>query len=107
MREFVALANNGDTGAQRLIEDAGRYLGRAAAALANVLGPELLVIGGDLSDAGAPLIDGVRDGLRRHALAPVAAQVRVERAALGARSSSIGSVLYALEGLSLTAPARV
>jgi len=106
VREFVARANAGDNGAQRLIEDAGRYLGRAAAALANVLGPALLVIGGDLSDAGAPLIDGVRDGLRRHALAPVAAQVRVERAALGARSSSIGSVLYALEGLSLTAAAR-
>ncbi len=106
VREFVALANDGDTGAQRLIEDAGRYLGRAAAALANILGPELLVIGGDLSDAGAPLIDGVRDGLRRHALAPVASQVRVERAALGARSSSIGSVLYALEGLDLGAGTR-
>ncbi len=99
--ELIALALDGDTGAQRLIEDAGRYLGRAAAVLANVLGLELLVIGGDMIAAGDLLLDGVRNGIRRHALEPVAKTVHIERAALGDQSSAIGSLLFALEAVEL------
>jgi len=99
--ELIALALGGDTGAQRLIEDSGRYLGRAAAILANVLGLELLVIGGDMIAAGDLLFDGIRNGIRRHALEPVARTVRVERAALGDKSSAIGSLLFALEAVEL------
>ena len=99
--ELIALALDGDTGAQRLIEDSGRYLGRAAAILANVLGLELIVIGGDMIAAGDLLFDGVRNGIRRHALEPVAKTVRVEQAALGDMSSAIGSLLFALEAVEL------
>ena len=98
---LIALALDGDTGAQRLIEDSGRYLGRAAAILANVLGLELIVIGGDMIAAGDLLFDGVRNGIRRHALEPVAKTVRVEQAALGDKSSAIGSLLFALEAVEL------
>lgn len=99
--ELITRAVDGDIGAQRLIEDAGRYVGRAAAILANVLGLELLVIGGDMIATGDLLLDGVRNGIRRHALEPVAHTVRVEPAALGAKSSAIGSLLYALEAVEL------
>ena len=99
--ELIALALGGDTGAKRLIEDAGRYLGRAAAILANVLGLELFVIGGDMIAAGDLLFDGVRNGIRRDALDPVAKTVRVERAALSDKSSAIGSLLFALEAVEL------
>jgi len=99
--ELIALALGGDTGARRLIEDSGRYLGRAAAILANVLGLELLIIGGDMIAAGDLLFDGIRYGIRRHALEPVARTVRVEQAALGDKSSAIGSLLFALEAVEL------
>ena len=99
--ELIALALGGDTGAQRLIEDSGRHLGRAAAILANVLGLELLIIGGDMIGAGDLLFDGIRNGIRRHALDPVAKTVRVEQAALGDKSSAIGSLLFALEAVEL------
>ncbi|MGZ5373815.1 MAG: ROK family protein, partial [Aeromicrobium sp.] len=78
-----------------------RYLGRAAAILVNVLGLELLIIGGDMITAGDLLFDGIRNGIRRHALEPVAKTVRVERAALGDKSSAIGSLLFALEAVEL------
>jgi len=99
--DFVSLALTGDTGARRLVEDAGRYLGRAAAVLANVLGLELIVIGGDMAAAGDLLLDGVRDGLRRHALVQVSSSVKVTPAALGHASSAIGSVLLALDAVEL------
>lgn len=99
--ELFALAAAGDIGAQRLIEDSGRYLGRASAILANLLGPTLIVIGGDMAASGEVLLDGVRDGLRRHALDAVAKKVSVKAAALGDGSSVIGGVLMALEAVEL------
>lgn len=101
LAELIALARGGNTGARRLIEDAGRYLGRASAILANVLGLDLLVIGGDMIAAGDLLVDAIRTGIRRHALEPVARNITIEPAALGEKSSAIGSLLFALEAVEL------
>lgn len=101
LTELIALAIEGNTGARRLIEDAGRYLGRSAAILANVLGLDLLVIGGDLVAAGDLLMDAIRTGIRRHALGPVAKNITIAPAALGDKSSAIGSLLFALEAVEL------
>lgn len=99
--ELVARALDGDTGAHRLIEDAGRHLGHAVSVVANLLGPETIVVGGEVARAGDLLLDGVRDGLRRHALEPVARRTQVLAAALGTDSSAVGSVLLALEAVRL------
>ena len=42
----------GDAAAQRLIGDAGRAIGMAVANLCNLLNPECVIVGGDLSAAG-------------------------------------------------------
>lgn len=97
--DFVARAAGGDLGARRLIEDAGRHLGRAAASLAQILGPEIIVVGGDLAEAGDLLLDGVREGLRRHALESIATRTTVAQAELADRSSAIGAVLLALDAV--------
>jgi predicted NBD/HSP70 family sugar kinase len=98
---LVELAQGGDVSARRLMEDAGRYLGRAGAMIANLIGPEIIVVGGDLAAAGDLLLDGVRDGMRRHALEPVEREIRVERAALGDQSSAVGTILLALDAVEL------
>jgi len=98
---LVELARAEDVSARRLIEDAGRHLGRAAAMIANLVGPEIIVVGGDLAGAGDLLLDGVRDGMRRHALEPVEREIRVERAALGDQSSAVGAILLALDAVEL------
>lgn len=98
---FVETALHGDQGARRLIEDAGRHLGEAVAAVANLLGPEVVVIGGDLAAAGDLLLDEVRASMRRHALTPVAREVQVTGSALETRASCVGSVLMALEAVEL------
>lgn len=98
---LVELAQAEDVGARRLIEDAGRYLGRAAAIVANILGPETIIVGGDLASAGDLVLDGVGDGLRRYALEPVEREIRVARAALGDQSSAVGAILLALDAVEL------
>jgi predicted NBD/HSP70 family sugar kinase len=103
MAGLVELVQAEDVGARRLIEDAGRYLGRASAMIANLVGPEIIVVGGELAAAGDLLLDGVRDGMRRHALEPVEREIRVARAALGDQSSAVGSILLALDAVELPA----
>ena len=60
-------AGRGDESAIRAADETCRLLARALAAAACVLDPELFVIGGGMSRAGAPLLDGIRKHYRRYA----------------------------------------
>ncbi|WP_260848206.1 ROK family protein [Brevibacterium aurantiacum] len=51
-RELAEVARSGDPSAKRTFEQAGRALGTALGGVANVLSPEVIVIGGGLSGAG-------------------------------------------------------
>jgi predicted NBD/HSP70 family sugar kinase len=51
--EALELAAAGDPAARRVIDDAGRGLGRLLAAIANLTAPELIILGGE----GVGLVD--------------------------------------------------
>lgn len=51
-------------------------LGSVLADLVNLLNPSALILRGELSTAGAPLIEGVRASLRRYAQPATAAALR-------------------------------
>src|SRR3954452_9013946 len=95
-RAIVRLARDGDLGARRVIADAGRAIGKAAAALVNVLNPELLIVGGDLADAGDLLLDGVRESLERAALPTIVAGATVVAGSLGDRAEVLGAIALVL-----------
>jgi len=90
--DMLRLAHKGDLGCRRVIADAGRVLGRAAAMLLNVLNPERLVVGGDLAAAGDLLLDGVRESVRRTALPAVADGANVVAGVLGQRAEVLGAL---------------
>lgn len=56
----------GDTGALGLVEDLGSWIGQAAASLAAVLDPEVLVIGGGVSSVGDILLNPIRESFLSH-----------------------------------------
>ena len=61
--EALDLAASGDPVARRVVDDAGRGLGRLIAAVANLTAPELVVLGGEgvrLADVAA---DAVNEGI--------------------------------------------
>lgn len=91
---FFAAASRGDNAAvTRTVERvAGRFAqGIAVAAL--VLDPDLIVIGGGVSQCGAPLLAAIERRLRPRLLtAP-----RLELSALGARSVATGGIRRALD----------
>jgi predicted NBD/HSP70 family sugar kinase len=93
--DMLSLASDGDTGVRRVIEDAGRHIGVAAANVCNVLNPERVIVGGELSAAGDLLLDPLRDALRRYAISAAAEDLTVVAGELGERAGVMGALVFA------------
>lgn len=90
--DLVEAARSGDIACGRVLGDAGRAIGQALATICNVFNPDRLVIGGDLSLAGEPLLDGIAESLRRYALPAVLEAAQLRQAVLGARAEVLGAL---------------
>ncbi len=90
--DLVGLVAEGDIGARRVVHDAGRAVGRVLSDLCNSLNPGAIVVGGELSAAGDPLLDGIRESIDRYALPAAAAAVEVRPGSLGERAELLGAL---------------
>ena len=97
LEDVVALAEQGDTEARRVLEEAGRYLGLAASWLVNVLNPEVLVIGGGVAEAGDLLLGPLRAAVAEHAIPQATEQLAVRAWSLGQDAKVQGAVLVAMQ----------
>ena len=93
---LVQLARDGDAACQRVIADAARFVGVAAATLCNQLKPELIVIGGELAQTGPLLLDPLRESIVRYAIPAAAEDVRVVTGELGERAELLGALVLVL-----------
>jgi predicted NBD/HSP70 family sugar kinase len=66
--DVIKLAQMGDVGCRRVIADAGRHIGLAAANMYNLLDPELIILGGNLAPAGEILLGPLRESMARRAI---------------------------------------
>ena len=77
---------------------AARFLGLGLGSLMNVLGPEIVIIGGGVTEAlGEPFLEQVRTAARGQTLADPEAKIRIERAALGDDAGILGAALLTRE----------
>jgi predicted NBD/HSP70 family sugar kinase len=88
----------GDRGVQRAIADAGVAVGNALASTINLLNPGLVIIGGELAEAGNVLLDPIRSAIHQSVVPPAAASVRVIAGALGERAEVLGAAAIRLSG---------
>jgi predicted NBD/HSP70 family sugar kinase len=89
---LLALIADGDPGARRVVDDAGRAIGRVLADHCNVLNPAAIIVGGELSAAGAPLLAGIRESVDRYAQPVIAQAVEILPGALGERAEVLGAL---------------
>ncbi len=89
---LIELVRGGDFGTRRIIGEAGRAIGRVLADLCNHVNPEAIVVGGDLSAVGEPLLAGIREAIDRYALPGAAEAVDVRAAVLGERAEVLGAL---------------
>jgi predicted NBD/HSP70 family sugar kinase len=92
VHDMLELVASGDLGACRVFNDAGRALGRVLADLCNHLNPAAIIVGGELSVAVGPLLDGIRESVNRYAQPSVADAVEVKPGVLGERAEVLGAL---------------
>jgi predicted NBD/HSP70 family sugar kinase len=96
-RDVVALVQRGHVGAIRMVRDAGRTLGEVLAGLVNFFNPAVIVIGGDIAEAHAQLLAGVREGIFSRSLPLATRDLRIVPSRLGDRAGVIGAATMVIE----------
>jgi glucokinase len=91
MKDVVDAARSGERVAVRLISEMAEMIGVAVADLANILNPEIVVIGGGVARAGGILFRPIRSAVKRLALPNVSRGLRVVPAALGNDAGTLGA----------------
>ncbi len=91
-KEIVRGVKEKDKLALKLVEQAGTELGKKIAFLANLLNPEIVVIGGGIEDCGAPLLDAIKLAVKEWAVEEASSQVKVIPSAFGENAVALGVV---------------
>lgn len=95
MDPAAVVLDDSDPVTARLLEEAGRTLGRVLADLVNLFNPAAILLGGSLGAAGDALKSGVTASITRYAQPATAANLQVRRAELGVRAEIVGALLSA------------
>ncbi len=94
VERMLELGSAGDVGVNRILDDAGRSVGRALADLCNHLNPEMIVIGGDMR-VSESFLRGIRDSVDRYAQPDTASALSVVPGVLGERAGVMGALVVA------------
>lgn len=87
-----------DPAVLRVVSDAGTAIGQAIGNIANVINPELVLIGGPLVGLGDALLDPIRRGIQHNALPIIAGTTTVRVSSLGDRAESLGAAAIVIKG---------
>jgi predicted NBD/HSP70 family sugar kinase len=97
--DVVRLARSGNLETIRAIRESGRAIGAGLASCIAVLNPRVIVLGGELSEVGEPLIAGIRESVYRRALPLSSQHLRVVAARSGPLGGVIGAAHMVLDAL--------
>src|SRR5579864_1814375 len=97
--EVFDLAREGDAVAASIVQNATRVLGAAIAGLAFVFDPEIIILGGQISEAGDALLNPLRQEIGWRTRPFLRRQIAVVRSMLVDPSGVIGAAALALEAL--------
>ena len=95
-KDVVKAMHRGDAYATDIVRQAMYYLGVGMANLVNLFSPEMIVIGGGLTNLQEDLLDPVRRGISLRAFPSAAEHVTVRLAKLGAEVGIVGAAGAAL-----------
>jgi predicted NBD/HSP70 family sugar kinase len=103
--DVARLANAADPLANRLVREAGRYVGEVLAGCVSLFNPGAIVIGGPLMQAPQPLLAGVREVTIGRSPPLATRHLRVVPSRLGERAGVVGAGLLLCEHV--LAPAAI
>jgi glucokinase len=95
---IAAAAEAGEASALAAIQHVAEWLGIGAANLVVTLHPDLIVIGGGVSEMGDLLLQPLRETIRRRVRMLPTTGIRVERSVLGDKAGLLGGIALAMRG---------
>ncbi|MGC0362661.1 putative NBD/HSP70 family sugar kinase [Rhodococcus sp. 27YEA15] len=99
VRDVIRLALDGDGEARRLIRSSGRLIGDVIAGAVNLLNPDVLIIGGDMSEADELFLAGLRESVYGNATALATRKLHIASVSHGAQSGILGCAILVLDHL--------
>ncbi|GAA1498547.1 ROK family transcriptional regulator [Paeniglutamicibacter kerguelensis] len=96
IENIIERAEAGDSATLRVIDDVGVAVGHALANVANLINPEVIVLGGPLAPLGEALLAPIRRGLQRHAIPVIGENTTLCMSMLGDRAEALGAAALVL-----------
>lgn len=93
MAEIIESAKHDDVLSIELITDIGEKMGRGISVLINLFNPELVVIGGTMSEVGDYLMLPIRTALNKYSLRLVTRDTQLRLSSLGENAGVLGAAL--------------
>lgn len=95
-KEIFELSYKKDPAAIKAVNENAELVGIGLANLITIFAPEIIVIGGGMSEARDPYLKMIKKSAFANSLENCRAEVKIERAQLGANASVLGSAYYGL-----------
>ncbi|MGB6022761.1 MAG: ROK family protein, partial [Ornithinimicrobium sp.] len=89
-------ARAGDRAAVHEVRRAGRDIGEVLAMMVNLMNPSVVVIGGQLAEAGEHLLAGIREVIYRRSLPLATEHLRVVASQAGEQAGVLGAATMAV-----------
>ncbi len=96
-RDVVRLVRAGNMHAVQAVRAAGREIGDVVASIVNFFNPSVIVIGGDVAQAGEHVLAGIREVVYSRSLPLATQHLAVESSQLGDRAGVIGAAVMVIE----------
>lgn len=93
LNDLIEAIHREDMLSIEILEEIGLTLGRGIAGLMNIFNPELVVLGGPLSETGDYLSLPIQSAIRKYSLNLVSRDTQVKVSKLGERAAILGSCL--------------
>ena len=95
LTDLILAAQNEDVLIIELLAELGENLGKGLAVLINIFNPELIIIGGTLSETGEYLKLPIKSSINKYSLSLVNADTELKLSKLGEKAGIIGACLLA------------
>jgi predicted NBD/HSP70 family sugar kinase len=86
-----------DPSTLRIVGDAGAAIGKAIANIANIINPEIVLIGGPLAGLGDTLLDPIQHGILQNAIPAIGDTTTLRMSSLGDRAESLGAAALVIQ----------
>ena len=95
--EILKLNRDGNKNIQKIITEAGYYIGVGVSNLVNILNPSHIIIGGELSLAGDNLFKSIDTAMKEYSVSSSYKAVKVIPASLGEKGGALGAATLILK----------